>query len=420
MFTAKRTPDIQSSLVSERLYYATLFLLQFIFVALVLVGPIALAESEPENMSESNLETALVSAQTLSREFRLDGEVEAVHKATISAQTAGTIQEIFVDVNDYVEQSAIIMRLKDTSQQAKMKKAQAGEKEAISYLSKAEDEYKRIKDIYAKKVVPKSTMDDATHALSAAKARLDSARASLEDAREELSHTLIKAPYSGIVTKRHVEPGETVQPGMELMTGVSLNKLRVNVNVPQSLISKIRRYGKAYVFIEVYTDVDADADTVVPSDTVSDTAMSNRQKQVAVEKITVFPIADQASNTFKVRLDLPEGITGLFPGMYIKTSLVTGEKEVLMVPAKSIVHRSEVTAVYVLHDDGVINFRHVRLGSVQRNSEQGGSADASQVILSGLSAGEKVAIDPIQAGINLITQRRQQSGRQQSTGMTNE
>ena len=94
-------------------------------------------------------------------------------------------------------------------------------------------------------------MDDATHALSAAKARLDSARASLEDAREELSHTLIKAPYSGIVTKRHVEPGETVQPGMELMTGVSLNKLRVNVNVPQSLISKIRRYGKAYVFTEV-------------------------------------------------------------------------------------------------------------------------------------------------------------------------
>ncbi len=138
--------------------------------------------------------------------------------------------------------------------------------------------------------------------------------------------------------------------------------------------------------------------------------MSNRQKQVAVEKITVFPIADQASNTFKVRLDLPEGITGLFPGMYIKTSLVTGEKEVLMVPAKSIVHRSEVTAVYVVHDDGVINFRHVRLGS-----KQGSSEDASQVILSGLSAGEKVAIDPIQAGINLITQRRQQSA-----GMTNE
>jgi len=329
--------------------------------------------------TEAELATAEVSMDMLSREFRLDGVVEAINKATVSAQTAGTIQKILVDVDDYVEKGAVIVQLKDVSQKAQLKKAQAGEQEAISNLSKAEDEYERIKDIYAKKVVSKSQMDDATHALSAAKARLDSARASLEEAREQLSYTRVRAPYSGIVTERHVELGEAVQAGTKVMTGVSLDKLRVIVDVPQNLINKIRVFGKAYVYAEA--------------------GLGGELVQVAVDKITIFPIADRASNTFLVRLDLPEGIAGLFPGMFVKASLVTGEKQVLQVPQQSIVYRSELTAVYVIGDDGTINFRHVRLG--RKNN-------GNIIVLSGLTEGEKVALDPIEAGIVLMQQRRQQ------------
>lgn len=375
MFTTRHYLQNQSSKMNVGFY-------SIVFIILQLV-------SAPVSIAETTLKTAVASVESLSREFRLDGEVEAINKATVSAQTSGTIKKILVDVDDYVEKGAVIIRLKDVSQQAQLKKAIAGEKEASSHLAKAEDEFVRIKDVFAKKVVSKSQMDDAKHALSAAQARLDSARASLEEAREQLSYTEVKAPYSGIVTRRHVEVGETVQLGSPLMTGVSLDKLRVNIDVPQSLISKIRQYGKAFVY----------------TDSPSDSVIKGEQKQVTVEKITVFPIADRTSNTFKVRLDLPEGIEGLFPGMYVKTSLVTGDKKVLMVPIKSIVHRSEVTAVYVLNEDGVINFRHVRLGSTQGDS---------QVILSGLTVGENVAIDPIQAGINLIAQRRQQAEGQEN------
>ena len=329
----------------------------------------------------NKLETAEVRLDSVSREFRLDGVVEAIHKATVSAQTRGTIQQILVDVDDYVEKGSVIIRLKDTSQQASLKKALAGEKEAISHLSKAKDEYERVKDVYAKKVVSKSKMDDATHALSASKARLESARANLEEAREQLSYTRVKAPYSGIVIERHVEVGETVQPGAKLVTGVSLDKLRVNVDVPQSLINKIRMHSQAFVYTDAPT--------------------GSGQVQVEVEKITIFPIADRASNTFKVRLDLPQGIKGLFPGMFVKASLVTGEGQVLMVPRQCIVQRSEVTAAYVVADDGVISFRHVRMGSANGDS---------QVILSGLAEGEKVALDPIKAGIVLMQQRQQSAG----------
>jgi len=357
-------------------YFSSKAMLFSLLSALML----AQATDVQANNTEAELATALVSMDLLSREFRIDGAVEAINKATVSAQTSGTIQKILVDVDDFVEKGMVIVQLKDVSQNAQLKKAQAGEQEAISNLSKAQDEFDRIEGIYAKKVVSKSQMDDATHALSAAKARLDSARASLEEAREQLSYTRVKAPYSGIVTERHVEVGETVQTGAKIMTGVSLDKLRVNVDVPQKLINKIRVFGKAFVYTEA--------------------GLGGDQVQVAVDKITIFPIADRASNTFKVRLDLPEGIAGLFPGMFVKASLVTGEKQVLQVPQQSIVYRSELTAVYVISDDGTINFRHVRLG--RKNGD-------SLIVLSGLTEGEKVALDPIQAGIVLMQQRRQQN-----------
>lgn len=367
---------INSRTTPRNRYFSAKTLLWGLFSVLAL-GPGQLVQAAE---ADTRLETAEVTLELLSREFRIDGVVEAVNRATVSAQTGGTIEQILVDVDDYVEKGAVIIHLKDVSQQAQLKKAQAGEKEAISHLAKAEDEFERMEDIYAKKVVSKAKMDEATHALTAAKARLESARASLEEAREQLSYTRVKAPYSGIVTERHVEVGENVQPGAKLMTGVSLDELRVIVDVPQSLINKIRVFGKAFVYTEA--------------------AIGGEQVQVVVDKITVFPIADRASNTFMVRLDLPEGIDGLFPGMFVKASLVTGEKKVLQVPQQSIVYRSELTAVYVVSEDGSINFRHVRLGRTNQDS---------QIILSGLEAGETVALDPIAAGAALMQQRRQQS-----------
>ena len=322
---------------------------RLVYVLVFIMLQLGVVQASYAETSSHQLATAEVKMELFSREFRLDGEVEAVNMATVSAQTRGTIQKILFDVDDYVEKSQVIITLKDVSQQAALKKALAGEKEAISHLAKAKDEYQRIKDVYAKKVVSKSKMDEVTHSLSAARARLESARANLEEAREQLTYTRVKAPYSGIVTKRHVEVGETVQPGEQLMTGVSLDKLRVNIDVPQSLIKKIRIYEKAFIYTE--------------------TPIGEEPLKLAAEKITVFPIADRASNTFKVRLDLPQGISGLFPGMFVKASLVTGEKNVLMVPLQSIVHRSEVTAVYVVGTDGVIHFRHVRMGAVNKNRQ---------------------------------------------------
>lgn len=306
-------------------------------------------------------------SRDVAREQILDGVVEAVKRSTVSAQTAGRVEEILVDVDDFVEQGTPIIRLRDAEQRASVDQAEAALEETQARFDEAQAEYNRIKDIYAKNLIAKSSLDAASATLNAAKARLEAARASLTRAREQLGYTVINAPYSGIVLERHVQLGESVQPGQPLMTGFSLDELRVVVNVPQRLIVAARQHRQARVI------------------------MPDGQSSVAGERLTFFPYADPQSNVFKVRVYLPERTQGLYPGMFVKTAFVVGEAAALTVPRQSLAYRGEVTGVYVVSGER-ISLRQIRAGQAFGDDVQ---------VLAGLVAGERVALDPIAAGIHL-------------------
>lgn len=110
------------------------------------------------------------------------------------------------------------------------------------------------------------------------------------------------------------------------------------------------------------------------------------------EEITIFPYADESSNTFRVRLDLPETEGGFFPGMYVKTGFIIGMEKLLLVPGSAVVNRSEVTGVYVIDEQtGKVSLRYIRTGRL--------FPDGNVSILSGLNPGETIALDPVEAGV---------------------
>lgn len=304
----------------------------------------------------------------------LNGTVDAVNETTVSAETSGTVTDIYYDVDDYVEKGDVILRIKATKQKAGLREAEAAVAEAQARLNEVRQEYKRIKDIYERQLVSKAEFDKATARLRSAEARLQAAQATLAKAREQTENTVVRAPYSGIVKVRHVHVGEFVNVGQPLMTGVSLDKLRVNVNVPQSLINQIRKYRKARVLLD------------------------GDDQGVPVKDLTFFPYADPISNTFRVRANLAEGVKGLFPGMFVKVAFLTGEREQLVVPVEAVVYRGEVTGVYVVDDNGHIKLRQIRVGKH--------TPDGKVVVLAGLSPGEKVALDPVKAAIYLKKQQQ--------------
>ncbi len=305
------------------------------------------------------------------QEFELDGVIEAINQATLSSEVSGRVEEILFDVDDIVKKGEVIVRIRDREYRARLQKTKAALSEAKTGFDDASREFKRIKGLFKDKVISRAVYDKTSANLDSAHARVTASEASVSEAQLQLDNTVIRAPYSGVVVARHVELGESTNIGKPVMSGYAVGKLRVKVNVPQSIINKVREHRKARVII------------IDESDSIS------------ASKLTIFPFADAQSHSFRVRLDLPQSGQPLFPGMLVKVAFVIDKNNRLMIPSGSIVQRSEVTGAYIVDADQQLSFRQLRTGV---------NKDGLVEIVAGLDAGEKVALDPIQAGIRLKAQ----------------
>ena len=323
------------------------------------------------------LETLVVARESARRERVWDGVIEAVNQATLSAQTGGRVLELPFDVDDYVPAGAVVARFTDVEQQSAQRRAQAALAAAESTAREAEADYERIREIHARKLVAKAQLDQATARRDGARAALDSARAALRESAEQVDYTVIRAPYSGIVVKRHVQVGETVRPGQALISGISLGELRVEVQVPQSDVAAIREHRQAAVILDAASG-----------------------ERLEAKEVVVYPNADPQTHSFRVRLELPAQETGLHPGMTVKVAFTVGEAQRLLVPAAALLQRSEVTAVYVLDAQGP-TLRQVRIGHRYGDRVE---------VLAGLDDGERIAVDPVATGEWLAKSRRGAGG----------
>ena len=336
--------------------------------AAAMLGPAAVQAALP-------FDTAVVEIARAPLERVYDGTVEAVNRATMSAQTSGRIAEVYYDVDDYVEPGEPIVRFTNTEQQAQLRQAKASLAEALARQNQAAEEFSRAAALFEAGSSSKREYDTAVAARDAADARVAAARSAVETANQQLEYTLVRAPYPGIVTERHVEVGEAVGVGQPLMSGLSLDSLRVVANLPQQVAARVREHEAAFVLTE--------------------------EGRVEATGMTIFPFADAASNTFTVRVNLPDGQYQLYPGMFVKVAFVVGDAERLLVPTEALVRRSEVTGVYVVDNEDRVRLRQVRVGNRFGDRIE---------VLAGLAEGERIGLDPVAAGIFVKTQAVAQHG----------
>jgi RND family efflux transporter MFP subunit len=328
-----------------------------------------ITNSAAESNGALPLETTTAKMTRAPLERIYDGTVEAVNRATMSAQTSGRVAEVFYDVDDYVESGQPIVRFTNVEQQSTLRQTQATLTEALAREKQAAAEFARSEGLFQSGSSSKREYDQALAARDAATARAAAARSAVQTAEQQLEYTLVRAPYAGIVTERHVEVGESVSVGQPLMSGLSLESLRVVVYLPQQVAAEVREHKAAFVLTD--------------------------EGRVEAESVTIFPFAHSASNTFTVRIVLPEGQFALYPGMFVKVAFVVGDANRLLVPTSALLRRSEVTAVYVVSADGLPRLRQVRVGN---------ELDDRTEVLAGLSDGEHIALDPVRAGIYVKSQ----------------
>lgn len=281
------------------------------------------------------------------KEFiQLQGLVEAAQQATVSAQVAGRVNQVLVDVGEEVAAGSPIVTITALEHDHAVSQAQAEVAAWQVTFDLEAQELARISRLTEQGLASTADLDRAKTRFDHAQAQLQGAQAALARSQEQLSYTVVKAPYSGIVSARWVEPGELVQPGTPLMSGFSPHHLRVHVDIPSTYGAFVKAHQQASVH---------DAE---------------------LARVTLFPTIDSASGTLRLRLDVAAG-SDLIPGQWVPVRVQVAAHSGIQIPRQAVQQRGELQLVKI-KDHG---WRAVRLGTQEGDWVE---------IISGLQAGEVI------------------------------
>ena len=308
----------------------------------------------------------VVAYRDIDRVAVVEGVVEAVRQSTLAAQVAGRIVALPVKAGDAVKAGQVLVQIDPRSAVQAEAASMSQVQEARANLANAKAKYDRSVRLFAEKFISQAALDQAKAEYLAAQAQGAAADANAGQSTTSRSYTTIVAPYDGIVATTDVDVGDMATMGRPLVTVFDPRELRVVATLPQAVLAT--------------ADLVAPVRIEVPA----------RKSALVARRVTVIPVADARTHTTRIRLDLPEA-SGLMPGQYARASIVTGRMRALAIPQAAVLKRSEVTAVYVIDAQERVQLRQVRLGE--------SAGEGLVEVLAGLAAGERVALEPVRAGI---------------------
>jgi RND family efflux transporter MFP subunit len=278
----------------------------------------------------------------------------------------GAVVALEVKAGDVVKAGRVLARIDARAALQSAAASDAQVQAARAALDAATAEFARQRRLFDMKYVSQAALDQAEAQFKTTQAQVAAQIAQAGATRTQSSFYVVTAPYGGVVAEVPVALGDMAMPGRALLTIYDPAALRVTAAVPQSDLA--RMVAGQPVRIQ-FPGLPAERQWVTPA------------------RVTVLPTADPGTHTAQVRLDLPAASGRLSPGTFARVWLPTqsGTSSRLYVPAQAIVRRAEMTGLYVIAPNGNPILRQVRLGRALNGTVE---------ILTGVSAGERVAVDP--------------------------
>jgi RND family efflux transporter MFP subunit len=314
--------------------------------------------------------TVQIGARAVSTGYEIDGVIEPVRQSTIAAQASGRVVKLLVKMGDQVRAGQLLATIDDSETTVGVQRSAAQLGQAEAELRNARAHYERTRDLRAQGFVSQAALDMAETQYKAAQAGQSQATAGARASALSQGYTRVTAPYDGWVLQTHVEAGDLAVPGKPVVTVYAPQPLRAVVQVPASQAESARAAREVQVQLS---------------------EVGGASQWVQPVRRSVMPAADPVSQTVVWRLDLAaQAAQHLIPGQQVRVRFVGGQAQRTVVPAQAVLRRGELTAVYVASERGFV-LRAVRLGADH-------GAEGVEVV-AGLAAGERVALDPVRAGL---------------------
>jgi multidrug efflux pump subunit AcrA (membrane-fusion protein) len=333
----------------------------------------------------SGPETLVVQRRAVGGNTTIGGTVVPQQEITFTAQMPGNVERIAGAEGDFFKGGSVLAEIDASELRAKRQAAIAQIANAESAYRNAEVQFHRERadptptqgnmmsqmmpmpffgDNKPTGVQRDATLHQYGSQIEQARGALAGAQAQLREIDAKLQDVKSVAPFDGYITAKHVNQGDTVQPGQPLLSFADMGSLQVQVDVPTRLAGPLQPGFQTRVKLD-------DRDQTV----------------VAARVAQVFPMADPTRHTVRIKLDLQPGAPAK-AGMYSEVLVpqpMSDQGSLPLIPISALVYRGGLPMVYVLDAQEKPRLHLLRLG------EQFGDQVS---VLTGLQGGERILLKP--------------------------
>lgn len=291
------------------------------------------------------VQSAIVGSKTISQGLVATGEFKGWEEVTLVAESQGSIQYLRVEEGQQIRKGDVIAKVDAVSLNSQLSSSR-------SAYAKAEKDVARYERLEKVGAVSQSALEDA-------RIQLENAQANIAQIQQQLGFTVIKSPINGVVNSLMVEETSFVMPGNEIAEIVQIDRLKIEVNIAEDNLSKIKK-GQV---VKIKTDV-------FPLKTFDGI-------------VSTISVKADASRKFKITIEVKNTEDDLRAGLFAEVdfdALKVNEQQAMTIPREAIVGSLQEPSVYVIEDD-IALLKKIDVGAV---------IDGDVVVLSGLKNGEQV------------------------------
>ena len=279
------------------------------------------------------------------------GTVEGSSAVSLAFSGTGTIEQIFVSEGERVKKGQLLAALNSGT-------AQNAYDVAKSTLHQAQDAYNRMKPLYEKGSLTDVKWIEVETGLEKAIAMEAISKKSVEDCK-------LYAPMNGVISKRSIEEGINVMPGLSAFKLVSIDEVDIKVSIPENEISDIRIGQPAKLLVS---------------------ALGNREYSGSVHKKGVE--GNPVSRTYEVRIRLKNTHLELMPGMVCKVYIEQPDKtESIVIPNRTVQISHDNRQFVWIADGNTAKRQFITVGALN---------NVGVIVESGLSDGDKLIVEGYQ------------------------
>ena len=351
----------------------SLLLVMTVALSVVISGCGKKEETTPQEKQVA-VEVQTVSNRNIEVKTVLSGKILPAEEASVSPKISGQIENIYVEIGDYVKKGDVLFTIDSQNYQAQFNQAQASYFSAESSYSAASARMENAKlnldrnrELYEAGAISKQQYENMQlqaldSELESARYGVESARASMENAKIALANAVVRAPISGKIAVVNVQTGDMASPGMNAVTITDASRVEIETSVSENLINKISKGESVEIRVE---------------------SASPKPIKGKISALAQSTTSDTMTYPIKIEIDNKDGV--IKPGMFAEVDVVTeSQKGVVAVPSEALVVKDGTAKVFVV-ENGVAISKEVETGidDGQYVKVEKGISQGEQVVVKG-------------------------------------